>query len=241
MVDSVPELVDVRISEGAAFISLESPPVNALSVDLVSDLEKALKRISSDVDAMVLTSGLKLFAAGADLKALSRISTPERLDYFRAVGDLFHLVETLPCWTVSLVRGRAIGAGADLSLACDHVLADSSASWSFPGYRLGLRLGVERLRARIGPGRSLRLLALGDQMSQAQAVEWGVASPYTDDRDLIRTVEALIEGHGSPTDLRSQLYGRDSAKRGRELLEKSLTGDVVDRFMTLNKQGDKGL
>ena len=229
------ELVDVRISAGVAWLSLNNPPVNALSVDLIWDLKQALMKCSDDVDAVVLASGLHVFAAGADLKELSRGPSSTRLNYFQALGDLIQLVETLPSWTVSLVRGRAIGAGADLSLACDHLVADSSASWSFPGNRLGLQLGVERLRARIGPGRALRLLAMGERMTHAQAVEWGVASPFKDDGHLARTVETLVEGHGSPSDLRSHLYGPDSAKLGRELLQESLTEAVVDRFTNLNK------
>ena len=140
-------LVDVQFEERIAWVTLNNGPVNALGSDLLDQLTGVFDDLaSSDVaDVVVVSSALNIFSAGADVKAMKRLSNAERIEYFRRVGRLLSRLESVPFWTVSLVEGKAIGAGADLSLACDFVFASSEAMWSFPGYLNGIRLGVKRL------------------------------------------------------------------------------------------------
>lgn len=186
---------------------------------------------SSDVaDVVVVSSALNIFSAGADVKAMKRLSNAERIEYFRRVGRLLSRLESVPFWTVSLVEGKAIGAGADLSLACDFVFASSEAMWSFPGYLNGIRLGVKRLVARVGPSRAFGLMALGRKMGRDEAVTWGAVYEYTNREQLFAVISRLSSCHGSPSASRAEMFGSGSAVEATKILENSLTENVVSRF-----------
>lgn len=232
MLTSQRALIKVRLDDGIGWITLSNGPVNALSSEFLEELTGVLDDLaaSKSVDVAVLSSAFEIFSAGADLKTMKLLSNDERMDYFRRVGGLLSRLESVPFWTVALVEGKAIGAGADLSLACDFVFAANDATWRFPGYRKGLRLGVKRLVARVGPSRAFGLMALGKEMCRDEAVAWGAVFEYLNQEELAMAARSLSCCHGSPAISRSQMFGDDNVVGATELLEKSLSESVVARF-----------
>ncbi|MGX1769998.1 enoyl-CoA hydratase/isomerase family protein [Dietzia sp. NPDC055343] len=225
-------LTNVQLEDGIVWITLSNGPVNALSSELLEELTAVLDDLaaSNSVDVAVLSSAFEVFSAGVDLKAMKLLSNDDRMDYFRRVGGLLSRLQSVPFWTVALVEGKAIGAGADLSLACDFVFAANDATWRFPGYRKGLRLGVKRLVARVGPSRAFRLMALDKEMCRDEAVAWGAVFEYLNQEELAAAAKSLSDCHGSPADSRLQMFGDDNIVGATEVLEKSLSERVVARF-----------
>lgn len=232
MLTSQRALTNVQLEDGIVWITLSNGPVNALSSELLEELTGVLDDLaaSKSVDVAVLSSAFDVFSAGADLKAMKLLSNDERMDYFRRVGGLLSRLQSVPFWTVALVEGKAIGAGADLSLACDFVFGANDATWRFPGYRKGLRLGVKRLVARVGPSRAFGLMALDNEMRRDEAVAWGAVFEYLNQKELVAAARSLSCCHGSPAKSRLQMFGGDNIVGATELLEKSLSESVVARF-----------
>lgn len=144
--------VSVLVDRGPVWtVTLDRPErANALSADLVEALHAAL----DDADAarpraLVLRGNARHFAAGFDLGGLDRESDATLALRFLRIGLLLERLLAAPYVTVAVAEGAAIGAGADLVLACDHRLVAPSVTLRFPGSAFGVALGGVR-RAELG-------------------------------------------------------------------------------------------
>ncbi|WP_165355122.1 enoyl-CoA hydratase/isomerase family protein [Nocardioides oleivorans] len=127
-------------------VTLDRPTrANALSAELVESLHATLDEVdAARPDALVLRGNARHFAAGFDLGGLEDETDATLVLRFLRIGDLLERLIAAPCTTVAVVEGAAIGAGADLVLACDHRLVDPSVTLRFPGSAFGVALGVLR-------------------------------------------------------------------------------------------------
>lgn len=132
-------------------VTLDRPRrANALSADLVEALHVTLDQAErSRPEALVLRGNPRHFAAGFDLRDLHRETDASLALRFLRVGLLLERLLAAPFATVAVVEGAAIGAGADLVLACDHRLVDPAVTLRFPGSAFGVVLGATR-RAELG-------------------------------------------------------------------------------------------
>lgn len=133
-------------------VTLDRPErANALSADLVEALHAALDEAdAARPDAFVLRGNARHFAAGFDLGGLERETDATLALRFLRIGTLLERLLAAPYVTVAVAEGAAVGAGADLVLACDHRLVDPSVTLRFPGSAFGVALGGVR-RAELGP------------------------------------------------------------------------------------------
>lgn len=143
---------EVRLDRPASANALSAALVDALH-DLLDDVERAAPAV------LVLRGNQRHFAAGFDLTDLDGETDASLALRFLRIGTLLDRVASLPCVTVSVVEGVAVGAGADLAAACDHRLALASATVRFPGAAFGVVLGTRRLAALVGGAGALRLAA----------------------------------------------------------------------------------
>ncbi|MEO9326189.1 enoyl-CoA hydratase/isomerase family protein [Nocardioides sp. C4-1] len=123
---------------------------NALSDEMVAALHHALDEVDDARPAvLVLRGNDRHFAAGFDLGGLADETDASLALRFLRIGTLLQRLIALPCVTVAVAEGAAVGAGADLVLACDHRLVASSVTLRFPGSAFGVALGTVR-RAELG-------------------------------------------------------------------------------------------
>ena len=167
---------------GIARITLDRPERrNALDRALVEELKDSLALAEADdrVRVIAIAGAGPDFCAGADLRELQEAveAGPEAsLVEAQALGDLFLLIRRLEKPVVALVHGRALAGGAGLATACDLVLASDDAQLGYPEVRLGFvpAMVMAILRRSVGEKRAFELIALGDSIDAATALEYGL-------------------------------------------------------------------
>lgn len=166
-------------SDGIATITLNRAEVmNALSTGLRRELLDALKRSHAEARVMVLTGAGRAFCSGQDLQDAGKIGS---FDLERILNEeyvpMIKAITESPIPTIAAVNGAAAGAGANLALAADIVIAAQSASFIQAFTRIGLvpdAGGSYWLPRQIGLARSMGAMLLGDKISAAQAADWGM-------------------------------------------------------------------
>ncbi|MCA9319298.1 MAG: enoyl-CoA hydratase/isomerase family protein [Planctomycetes bacterium] len=191
-------LVDKR--EGWAEITVNRPEVlNAINLQVVTDLGRALDDLSRDPDVFGLIftgAGEKAFVAGADI---SELVQRKRDDALRAINaGIFQRVEDFPWPTIAAIRGYALGGGCELALAMDIRLGGESAQMGQPEVNLGIIPGAggpHRLTRLVGPGMARELIYTGKVIGAEEALRIGLLNHvHPDDRvldearDMMRTI-----------------------------------------------------
>jgi 2-(1,2-epoxy-1,2-dihydrophenyl)acetyl-CoA isomerase len=187
------ETVNVQVKDGAATIELSRPDaLNAWNGQFGNDLLAALKRAATDeqVRAVRITGAGRAFSSGADLKDISGDDlTPEgRPNVYKVLTEryhpIMHAIREMEKPVVAAVNGPAVGIGCSLALCCDMVVAAESAYFLLAFVNIGLVAdGGSSLfvPARVGLTRATEMAMLGERVSAAQALDWGlVNSVYPD-------------------------------------------------------------
>ncbi len=177
--------------DGVSTITLNRPPLNLLSEELMTELADAFDALESRAEtrAVILTgAGAKAFSAGADLGEEGRM-TPERGRAFREAGRrLVERIENFPKPVVSAVRGWCIGGGTGFAWVADIRIAAESAKFRAGDVYLGIiptwSVGMVRLVHYIGRNRTLDLLMLGEDVSAAEALALGLVTRVVPDESF---------------------------------------------------------
>ena len=188
---------------GIARITLNRPErLNSFTDAMHADLRDALAQVKADASlrALLLTGAGRGFCAGQDL---SEREVPEGMEPVdigatieRNYKPLVLTLQTLPMPVVCAVNGVAAGAGANVALACDIVIAAKSASFIQAFCRIGLLPdagGTYFLPRLVGMARAKGLALTGDKLSAEQAAEWGLIWKCVEDAELMPAVEALLQ------------------------------------------------
>lgn len=182
------------INEGVALLSLNRPEqLNSFNPQMHGEVQAALAQVrdNPEVRVLLLTGEGRAFCAGQDLgdrQVASGESAPdlgESIEQF--YNPLVRALRDLPLPVICAVNGVAAGAGANLPLACDLVLAARSASFIQAFCKLGLipdSGGTWLLPRLVGMARAKALALLGNRLSAEQAEQWGLIYQCVDDDQL---------------------------------------------------------
>jgi 2-(1,2-epoxy-1,2-dihydrophenyl)acetyl-CoA isomerase len=189
------------IDNGIARLTLNRPDkLNSFNVAMHLEVRTALEQVKGDATArvLVLTGAGRGFCAGQDLsdRAVAPGGAPVDLgeSVERFYAPLVTMLRALPLPVICAVNGVAAGAGANIALACDIVIAGASASFVQAFCRLGLvpdTGGTYFLPRLVGPARALGLAMLGDKLPAEQAAQWGLIWKCVADDALASEVDAL--------------------------------------------------
>ncbi len=212
----MPELVDrpyvlSRLRDGVLDVTLNrSETLNALTVSLVWELQHVMLQAASNdaVRCVLLTGAGRAFSAGASLGGEMASGDEARADMREAFNPLVVAVRRMPKPVVAAVNGAAAGAGCSLALACDHVVLAESAFLSMAFVRVGLMPDGAALltaTARAGVTRATEMAMLGDRVSSAQALSWGLANAVVVDDEHAEAASAVARrfADGPPLALRA--------------------------------------
>jgi len=160
---------------GIARLTLDRPPVNVLTTEVMRGLAAGLRRAASDPDVRVvrLDAAGKAFCAGVDVGDHVRDKLPAMMD---ALRDLFVAFEEVPQPIVAVVQGAALGGGLELLLGCDLVVASESATFGQPEIKLGVFAppATVLLPRLIGARRATGLLLTGEPVNASEAKSLGL-------------------------------------------------------------------
>jgi enoyl-CoA hydratase/carnithine racemase len=163
-----------------ATVRLDHPPMNAFDTAQRDELAACVRGLDDeacDVRAVVLYGGERLFAAGADIKALAAMEPEQARGWNRALQRTFDDVARLPMPVVAAITGYALGGGLELALCADYRVAADDAVLGQPEVRLGLMPGsggTQRLARLIGPSRAKNLLMTGRRVGAEEALRFGL-------------------------------------------------------------------
>ncbi|MBR9753367.1 MAG: 2-(1,2-epoxy-1,2-dihydrophenyl)acetyl-CoA isomerase [Gammaproteobacteria bacterium] len=182
------------VQDNVAQITLNRPDsLNSFNTEMHAEMRKALKAVRKDssVRALLLTGNGRGFCAGQDLSDRSVApgeATPDLGESLESrYNPMLRSLRDLPIPTICAVNGVAAGAGANIALACDIVLAARSASFIQAFCRIGLvpdSGGTWSLPHLVGLARAKGLALLGDKVSAEQAEQWSMIWRCVDDEAL---------------------------------------------------------
>jgi 2-(1,2-epoxy-1,2-dihydrophenyl)acetyl-CoA isomerase len=190
------------LDAGIARLTLNRPDrLNSFNDAMHAEVRNALGRVNADtsVRVLLLTGAGRGFCAGQDLSDRTVVPGSAPVDLGDSVErnykPLVLALRALPLPVVCMVNGVAAGAGANLALACDLVLAAKSASFIEPFCKLGLipdTGGTYFLPRLLGTARAMGLALLGDKLTAEQAAQWGLIWQCVDDAELPAVTEKLL-------------------------------------------------
>ena len=196
------QVVRLEVDGGVATITLDRPPMNALSRQVQEELREAAAEATArnDVRAVVVYGGPKVFAAGADIKEMV---TWSYADVAAAGADLqgsFTSVARIPKPTVAAITGYALGGGLELALCCDFRVAGDNAKLGQPEISLGIipgAGGTQRLPRLVGPSRAKDIVFTGRFVSAEEALAIGLVDRVVPPDEVYASARALVERYAA--------------------------------------------
>jgi 2-(1,2-epoxy-1,2-dihydrophenyl)acetyl-CoA isomerase len=195
------ENIRLEIDAGVATLTLHRPDrLNSFTVAMHEEIQAALAQIRADrtVRCLLLTGAGRGFCAGQDLSDRAVAPGQSAKDLGMSIEKyyipLVQALRTLPLPVIAAVNGVAAGAGANIALACDIVIAARSASFIQSFAKIGLvpdSGGTWLLPKLVGNARALGLALLGEKLSAEQAQAWGLIWSCVDDAELMPTAKKL--------------------------------------------------
>jgi enoyl-CoA hydratase len=176
MASTQPLVTVTRRDDGVAVLRIENGKVNALSTELLRQVEGAAQAlIDEPPGAVVVTGGDRVFAAGADISEFAGPDEARTIgaQFTRALGAFAEI----PRSVIAAVSGVALGGGCELALACDLRIASDRARFGQPEILLGIIPGgggTQRLARLVGPARAKEMIASGRQVGAEEALRIGL-------------------------------------------------------------------
>ncbi len=190
-------LFDVR--DGIAFVTINRPDkLNALSDQVVADLQDAIERIATtaEIKGAILTgAGAKAFVAGADIGDLAKQGPFDGKARALHGQAILRRLETCGKPVLAAVNGFALGGGCELAMACHIRVASESAKFGQPEVKLGIipgYAGTQRLPRLVGKGRALQLILTGEMIDAPEAYRIGLVTKVVPADRLLAESELLL-------------------------------------------------
>ncbi len=191
------KLLTVVIKDHIACVTMNRPPVNALSNELAKELTTAFLQLKDDpeVRVIIITSSCKVFIAGADIAMMKEITEThdlrEMLDYDRRLQYANTLLEDMPKPTIAAINGHSMGGGTELALFCDFRFITDSATIGLPEISLGLLPGaggIQKIVRIVGKTKALRMMLMGDALSAKESLNLGLVEEICTSENLMEVV-----------------------------------------------------
>src|SRR5213593_1492069 len=186
--------------ESFAVITLNRPPANAISAELVRDLNAALNSVENDdsVRSVIITgAGERIFCAGADLG--SAFSGDDVDAFIRFGNSVMRKIERFPKPVIAAINGHALGGGCEIAMACHFRLVKESARMGQTEANLGIIPGyggTQRLPRLIGRTKALEFLILATQIGAPECLQLGLVNRLCKEGETLDDARALARQLG---------------------------------------------
>ncbi|MCZ2838811.1 enoyl-CoA hydratase/isomerase family protein [Modestobacter sp. VKM Ac-2985] len=193
---AAPEFVTLQVEDGVGTIRLDRPKMNAIDEQLHWEVRAAALEAGQDPDvrAVVLYGGERVFAAGADIKAMSQLTGASMVAWGRELTSSFSTVARIPKPVIAAITGYALGGGYELALCADFRIMGRGAKVGQPEIQLGVipgAGGTQRLARLVGPAKAKDLVFTGRHVGAEEALEMGLADAVVPDEEVHATALAM--------------------------------------------------
>lgn len=194
------QTVQYELKDQVAHITLNRPHrLNAVVPLLVEELNVAIHKAEVDQAKVILLSGKgKAFSSGHDLKDEDNYKPlPESISRYRyeQIQNITRKIRKTPIPVIALVRGYALGAGCEIALCCDLIVAEENTKFGFPEVQAGLSVtgGISNLLPQtIGLVKAKELLFLGEMFTAQEAKELGLINFVVDEGSIDEFTKKII-------------------------------------------------
>jgi enoyl-CoA hydratase/carnithine racemase len=175
----VADYARLEVADGVGTLRIDRPKMNALSVAVQEEIRAAASEAGrrSDVRAVVVYGGERVFAAGADIVEMEQMSHADMVERSGHLQSALSAVASIPKPTVSAITGYALGGGCELALCTDLRFCAADAQLGQPEIKLGIipgAGGTQRLARLVGPSRAKDLVLTGRFVPAAEALAIGL-------------------------------------------------------------------
>ena len=183
--------VGVEYHNNLSVITIDSPPVNALSQPVRSGIVSAMEaiKVNNDVEAIVLICAGRTFCAGADIREFSKSPLPPHL------SDVITCIESSEIPVIAAMHGTALGGGLELAMGCHFRIASPKAYVGLPEVTLGLlpgAMGTQRLPRLVGVENALDMMISGRPVNAKTALSLGILDKLIEDKSLLEGAIAFV-------------------------------------------------
>ncbi|MFO7884705.1 MAG: enoyl-CoA hydratase/isomerase family protein [Desulfobacteraceae bacterium] len=196
--------IHVAQKDQVATVTLNRPEkLNALSPEMISELEETFKRLGDtpDIRTVVLTGAGNNFCAGVDVKGREYNPLNSR-EFLKKFNTMLKTIEMIPQPTIAMIRGNAVSGGLELALACTFRIAAETSVLGLPEIKLGLVVAggaTYRLPRLVGFGRAMEMCLMGESITGKQARECRLVNYAVEESQLEdKTREIAQKLAGSP-------------------------------------------
>jgi 3-hydroxyacyl-CoA dehydrogenase len=196
---AINEVTDLKLDGEIAVVTVDSPPVNALSFNVRAGIDTAVSQANeSDIAAIVLICAGRTFIAGADITEFGGAAKGPSL------RDVQDTLENSSVPVVAAIHGTALGGGLELALCAHYRIAVPSAKCGLPEVNLGLLPGAggtQRLPRIVGVEKALQMIAFGDHVPAADCHQMGLVDEMATEGQLLHDAIAFarrIVAEGRP-------------------------------------------
>lgn len=192
------QYLSITTEDGVSFLSINRPPVNALSNALLDEIGQAMDQLNADpkTKVIVFVSAIpNVFIAGVDLKEMAALSSAEEIvKVIRKGQGVFSKIEDSEKPVIAAIHGACLGGGQELVLACHLRIASDRTRFAQPEVLLGIIPGFggsQRLPRIVGPSRAAELILTGDAITPQEALRIGLVNRVVSDGALVKTAREL--------------------------------------------------
>ncbi len=184
--------LSLSVAGRIATITLNRPQLlNAVNMHMTAELEQLVGWLAGhpqDVRVVMLTGAGEAFCAGDDVKELRNLSLDTARQLSLRQAHVYLALERLPQPVIALVNGPAFGAGCVAAYSADLRIATHAAQFAMPEIRLGWPpgYGIAQLTALVGKSRALEMCLMGEPISSARALEWGLVNEVVASNALLK-------------------------------------------------------
>jgi len=217
--------LDYEVTDGVALITLNDPPANTYSYEMMQELDRAIldARMDETVQVIVITGkGEKFFCAGADIQMLKNVTPTYKYYFCLHANETLNRLEQTPKLVIAAINGHCVGGGLEVAMAADiRVARKGAGKMGLPEVSLGVLPGTggtQRLVRIVGKSKAIELMATGQLFDFERGLELGIVNQIFEAERFAELVHEYARQFTTPSKAAHAVGGiKRAAQTGSEI------------------------